>query len=122
MAAGCTDVINVEGGTMAWDQAGLPVVRCKKAISLERQVRIAAGALALTGSVLSFVHPYWVGLPGFVGAGLMFAGITNTCGIPIRSNSLRCVGLAKSTLPLQVPRELHLRLVLHVLPGVFRIR
>ncbi len=81
MAAGCTNVVNVEGGTLAWDQAGLPVVRGRKAISLERQVRIAAGFLALTGAVLSFVHPYWVGLSGFVGAGLMFAGITDTCGM-----------------------------------------
>jgi rhodanese-related sulfurtransferase len=81
MAAGCTNVVNVEGGTMAWDQAGLPVVRGKKAISLERQVRIAAGFLALTGAVLSFIHPYWASLSAFVGAGLMFAGITDTCGM-----------------------------------------
>ncbi len=81
MAAGCTAVVNVEGGTMAWDQTGLPVVRGTKAISLERQVRIAAGFLALTGAVLSFVHPYWAALSGFVGAGLMFAGITDTCGM-----------------------------------------
>jgi rhodanese-related sulfurtransferase len=81
MAAGCTNVVNVEGGTVAWDQAGFPVVRGKKAMSLERQVRIAAGFLVLTGAVLSFVHPYWAGLSGFVGAGLMFAGITDTCGM-----------------------------------------
>ncbi len=81
LAAGCTNVVNVEGGTMAWDQAGLPVVRGQKAISLERQVRIAAGAFALTGAVLSFIHPYWAGLSAFVGAGLMFAGITDTCGM-----------------------------------------
>lgn len=80
-AAGCTNVVNVEGGTMAWDQAGYPVVRGKKAISLERQVRISAGFMVLAGSVLSFVNPYWVGLSGFVGAGLMFAGITDTCGM-----------------------------------------
>jgi rhodanese-related sulfurtransferase len=39
LAAGFPNVINVEGGTLAWDQAGLPVVRGKKAIALERQVR-----------------------------------------------------------------------------------
>lgn len=66
---------------MAWDQAGLPVVRGKKAISLERQVRIVAGAMVVAGSVLSFVHPYWAGLAAFVGAGLVFAGITDTCGM-----------------------------------------
>lgn len=81
LAAGFTNVVNVEGGTLAWDQAGLPVVRGKKVISLERQVRIAAGALVLIGSVLAFVSPYWIGLAAFVGAGLMFAGITDTCGM-----------------------------------------
>ena len=82
LAAGYTNVVNIEGGTLAWDQAGLPVVRGKKAISLERQVRIAAGLLVLTGSALGyFVSPYWIGLSAFVGAGLAFAGITDTCGM-----------------------------------------
>lgn len=81
-SAGCTNVVNVEGGTLAWDQAGYPVVRGKKAISLERQVRICAGFMSLAGGVLAIaVHPYWAGLSAFVGAGLMFAGITDTCGM-----------------------------------------
>ena len=51
-------------------------------MSLERQVRIAAGFLVLSGVILGFlVHPYAFGLAGFVGAGLMFAGITDTCGM-----------------------------------------
>ena len=62
--------------------AGLPVVRGKKAISLERQVRIAAGSLGLLGAVLGgFVHPAFLGLSAFVGAGLIFAGVTDTCGM-----------------------------------------
>lgn len=82
IGAGYTNVTNVDGGTQAWDAAGLPVIRGKKAISLERQVRIAAGSLVLTGAVLSqLVHPWWIGLSGFVGAGLIFAGITDTCGM-----------------------------------------
>ena len=82
LAAGYTHVVNVEGGTQAWEEAGLPVVRGKKAISLERQVRIAAGLLVLIGSGLGvFVSPYWIGLSAFVGAGLAFAGITDTCGM-----------------------------------------
>jgi rhodanese-related sulfurtransferase len=80
--AGYDCVVNVEGGTKAWEQAGLPVVRGKKAISLERQVRIAAGFLVLLGAILGyFVNPYFIGLSAFVGAGLMFAGITDTCGM-----------------------------------------
>jgi rhodanese-related sulfurtransferase len=81
-AAGFTNVINVEGGTLAWERAGLPVVRGKKAISLERQVRIAAGSLVLFGTLLgAFVHPAFLGLSAFVGAGLVFAGVTDTCGM-----------------------------------------
>jgi rhodanese-related sulfurtransferase len=82
MAAGFSNVVNVVGGTAAWEQAGLPVIRGQKAISLERQVRIAAGSLVLTGTILGyFVNPYWLGLSAFVGAGLVFAGITDTCGM-----------------------------------------
>lgn len=76
------EVVNVEGGTMAWEAAGLPVVRGKKAISLERQVRIAAGLLVLLGAILGFfVNPSFIGISAFVGAGLVFAGITDTCGM-----------------------------------------
>ena len=82
LKAGFPNVVNVEGGTMACVEAGLPVVRGKKSISLERQVRIAAGSLVLLGAILGwFVHPAFVGLSAFVGAGLVFAGITDTCGM-----------------------------------------
>ena len=80
--AGYTNVVNVDGGTLAWERAGLPVVRGKSAISLERQVRIAAGSLVVLGTAFgAFVHPAFLGLPAFVGAGLVFAGVTDTCGM-----------------------------------------
>lgn len=80
--AGFTNVIDVEGGTQACEIAGLPLVRGKKVMSLERQVRIAAGSLVLTGVILGWqVHPAFYGLAAFVGAGLTFAGITDTCGM-----------------------------------------
>lgn len=80
--AGIENVVNVAGGTAAWDAAGLPVRRGQKAISLDRQVRIAAGSLVFAGAALGyFVHPYFIGLSAFVGAGLVFAGITDTCGM-----------------------------------------
>lgn len=82
IAAGFTAVINVEGGTEACEAQGLPVTRGRKIMSLERQVRIAAGSLVLIGvSVGVFYHPYALGLAAFVGAGLVFAGITDTCGM-----------------------------------------
>jgi rhodanese-related sulfurtransferase len=80
--AGFPHAVNIEGGTLACVEAGLPTVRGKKAISLERQVRIAAGSLVLLGAVLGwFVHPAFIGLSAFVGAGLIFAGVTDTCGM-----------------------------------------
>lgn len=82
LRAGMAQVLNVEGGTRAAQQTSLPLVRGKKTISLERQVRIAAGSLVLLGVLLAyFVHPYFVGLSAFVGAGLVFAGVTDTCGM-----------------------------------------
>lgn len=82
LAGGYDDVTNVEGGTTAWEAAGLPVVRGKKTISLERQVRIAAGTLVLVGVLLAaFVWEPFMWLSAFVGAGLVFAGVTDTCGM-----------------------------------------
>jgi rhodanese-related sulfurtransferase len=82
IAAGFNQVVDVQGGTQACEAAGLPLVRGKAAMSLERQVRIAAGSLVLVGLILGyFVHPYLIGLSAFVGAGLVFAGITDTCGM-----------------------------------------
>lgn len=79
---GFANVVSIEGGTKAWEAEGLPVIRGKKTISLERQVRIAAGFLVLTGALLGmFVNSWFSGLSAFVGAGLMFAGITDTCGM-----------------------------------------
>lgn len=80
---GFVEPIVIEGGTLAWIEANLPVVREKsKVISLERQVRIVAGALVFTGVTLGwFVHSGFFGLSAFVGAGLVFAGITDFCGM-----------------------------------------
>ena len=81
--SGYTQCHVVEGGTLAWAEAGLPVNRgTSKVISLERQVRIAAGAIVLIGVLLAhFVNPAFIWLSGFVGAGLTFAGITDWCGM-----------------------------------------
>jgi len=81
-AAGMTNLHILEGGMLAWAEAGLPATRGQKVMSLERQVRIAAGAIVLTGALLAqFVDPAFIWLSGFVGAGLMFAGITDTCAM-----------------------------------------
>ena len=81
-AAGFDNVFSVEGGTRAWERAGLPVVRGRTVMSLERQVRVAAGSFVLLGVLLGWlVHPAFFGLSAFVGAGLVFAGVTDWCGM-----------------------------------------
>jgi rhodanese-related sulfurtransferase len=78
------NVVNIEGGTLAWDAAGLPVVRGQKTISLERQVRIAIGLVVLASAALAvLVHPYWIGLAAFMGVGLIFSGVTDFCGLAL---------------------------------------
>jgi hypothetical protein len=38
--------------------------------------------LVLLGAVLAWwVDPAWIFLSGFIGAGLVFAGVTDTCGM-----------------------------------------
>lgn len=80
---GFSTVINVAGGTEAWKAAGLPIERDERAVwDLERQVRFTAGLLVFTGVLLAvFAHPYFIALSGFVGAGLIFAAVTNTCAM-----------------------------------------
>lgn len=74
------EFIVIEGGINAIKAANIPLIQGKGAISLERQVRIVAGFLVLLGVILGFqVNTGFFGLSGFVGAGLMFAGITDTC-------------------------------------------
>ncbi len=82
-AAGADEVTHLEGGLSAWVRAGYPTQKDKNApISLMRQVQIVAGSLVLIGTVLgAFVSPWFLLLSGFVGSGLVFAGITNTCAL-----------------------------------------
>lgn len=79
------DLLVLEGGTRAWIDAGLPVVRTASArLPLMRQVQIGAGSLVLAGTLLSLlVHPAWIALAIFVGAGLLVAGTTGFCGMAV---------------------------------------
>ncbi|HJR67442.1 MAG TPA: rhodanese-like domain-containing protein [Gemmatimonadaceae bacterium] len=81
-AAGMPNLHVLDGGVNGWVAAGNPVVRRAERLSLERQVRIAAGALAAIGGIMAvFINPLFALLPAVVGSGLVFAGVTNTCGM-----------------------------------------
>jgi rhodanese-related sulfurtransferase len=83
MALGFADVYVVTGGLLACSEAGLPVEKGPSRMwPLERQVRLAAGLLVLIGAGAgALIHPAWYGLAAFVGAGLTFAGLTDTCAM-----------------------------------------
>jgi rhodanese-related sulfurtransferase len=76
-------ISDLEGGLPSWQQAGLPLRRLSNApLPLMRQVQIAAGSLVLLGLILSNVlAPAWILLTWFVGAGLVFAGVSGFCGM-----------------------------------------
>ncbi|KGA34524.1 membrane protein [Pectobacterium brasiliense] len=76
-------VFLLEGGMTAWKKAGFPTeVNRKQPIELMRQVQIVAGVLILGGVLLGYsVNSAFFLLSGFVGAGLLFAGITGFCGM-----------------------------------------
>lgn len=82
-AMGYHNVISIEGGIIEMKRLGIKIVEEEHhVISLERQVRIAAGSLVLTGVICGLMlNPNYFAISAFVGAGLVFAGITNTCGL-----------------------------------------
>lgn len=75
------DSVVLEDGIHGWKKAGLPVSRkTSSRWSIERQVRLIAGLLVLLGAILSVVlDRHWVLLCAFIGAGLSFAGASDTC-------------------------------------------
>ena len=77
------ELVIIEGGLNALKAAGINTISgSRKTISLERQVRIAAGSLTIMGVILgATIHPAFYGVSAFVGSGLVFAGVTDTCGM-----------------------------------------
>lgn len=80
---GVPEAYMLEGGLSGWKAAGYPTsIDRTKPIELQRQVQIAAGLLILIGMLLAWlVSPLFLGLSAFVGAGLIFAGISGWCGM-----------------------------------------
>jgi rhodanese-related sulfurtransferase len=77
------DIASLEGGIVAWSQAGFNVKKSGPAtLPLDRQMQITVGFIAFSGTILGvLINPTFYILPGFIGAGLMFAGLTGWCGI-----------------------------------------
>lgn len=70
----------MEGGITRWQKEGLPVIKGIQVISLERQVRVIAGSLVLSGILMSwFLSPWFIAISIFVSCGLVYAGLTDNC-------------------------------------------
>ena len=83
LSRGFTDIHVVQGGMGAWAEASLPVLKGESKVwSLERQVRFTAGTIVLLGLIAGIlVHPYLLLISAFVGGGLVFSAVTDTCGM-----------------------------------------
>lgn len=80
--AGVEHLSLVEGGTEAWQKAGLPINKCGNALSLDRQVQIAVGSLLILKVLFGFtVHELFFVAGAAIGAGLITAGVTRWCGM-----------------------------------------
>ncbi|MFC7549262.1 rhodanese-like domain-containing protein [Plantactinospora sp. GCM10030261] len=78
---GLPNVKVLGGGIMAWQAANAPISQGKPRWDLERQVRLVAGSIVLASILASVLVPGMKWVAGFIGAGLTFAALTNTCAM-----------------------------------------
>ncbi|MFJ8932324.1 rhodanese-like domain-containing protein [Streptomyces sp. NPDC102364] len=85
LAEAGVDAVGLDGGTQAWTAEGLPVdtaTRPERAVwAMDRQVRFAAGSLVLLGLALGRRAPKGRLLAAGVASGLVYSGVSNTCGM-----------------------------------------
>jgi rhodanese-related sulfurtransferase len=76
---GLTNVHILDGGMNSWEANGFSVKRGAQRWDLERQVRLVAGSIVALSVLASIFVPgfKWVAL--FIGSGLVFAAVSNTC-------------------------------------------
>ncbi|MDA2803610.1 rhodanese-like domain-containing protein [Nocardiopsis suaedae] len=80
-AAGLTGISVLQGGVTAWQAAGAPVEKGRGTWSMERQVRFTAGAIVLASVLAGLAFPPLTWIAAFIGAGLVFAAVTDTCAM-----------------------------------------
>lgn len=93
-AAGLADTVVMTGGMNAWEAADAPVLRGRPRWALERQVRLVAGSIVLVSVLTSLLWAPAVWIAAFIGAGLTFAAVTDTCAM----------GMMLTRLPYNQPR------------------
>lgn len=82
--AGLKNIIDIKGGLHAWDKYDLPTVKGEGMISVVRQTRFVIGLMVLIGFFggMYLWWPLYI-LTVIAGVGLVFAGLTGTCGMMV---------------------------------------
>lgn len=97
--ASACEAFSLKGGLEAWKAAGLPIhaAGARLPIGIMRQTQIAIGSGVALGVALSLISPWFLVIPAFFGCGMVFAGVTGTCGMASMiarmpwNKGLRCV-------------------------------
>jgi rhodanese-related sulfurtransferase len=80
MQSGIHGVKVMQGGMTRWQKESLLVIKGEGGVSLERQVRLIAGSLVLSGIILAWLlHWAFIFIPVIVSCGLIFSGLSDTC-------------------------------------------
>lgn len=78
------ELVNVEGGLLAWEEAGYETGSHTSRMPLMRQVFLAAGGIIFGGSILALtVHSAFIYIPLFASLGLLVSGLTGWCGMAL---------------------------------------
>lgn len=87
--AGKSNLRLLQGGMNAWTASGGDVARTNETRwAMDRQVRLVAGGVTLASIVASVWFPPARYVAGFIGAGLTFSAVTNTCGMALMLSKL----------------------------------
>jgi len=103
--AGYSNVINIEGGTLACVREGIAVTRGKKSVPLHCQVQIITGTMVMAGVLLAIFlsNQNWLLLSLAMGAGLTFSGLTNTCAMGVILARMPWNQVPTSVTPVVIP-------------------
>ncbi|MFF8812498.1 rhodanese-like domain-containing protein [Streptomyces pactum] len=86
--AGLPGLRVLDGGMVAWEEAGAPVNRGPERWDMERQVRLVAGSVVLASGLVGVLVPGVHLIGTAVGAGLTYAALSNTCAMGVLLSKL----------------------------------
>jgi len=79
------EIYNLQGGMKAWTEVGETIqASVRFFLPLDRQVQTTIGGFILIATLLAWlISPWFLVISGFLGLGLIFAGLTGFCGLAV---------------------------------------